>query len=99
MVFLKNLLQGVVLNGQFSSSTTVNADVPERSTLGSLLFLIYINDLPNVLQSNPKIFAVNTSLFSAVKDITTSTLSLNYYLAKILESEVQWEIYWNGHTV
>ena len=65
MNFFKNLLQGVILNGQFSSSTKVNnAAVPERLILGSLLFLIYINDLINVLQSNPKIFAVVTSLFS-----------------------------------
>ena len=64
MNFFKNLLQRVVLNGQFSSSAKVNAAVPERSILGSLLFLIYINDLMNVLQSNLKIFAVVTSLFS-----------------------------------
>ena len=64
MNFFKNLLQRVVLNGQFSPSAKVNAAVPERSILGSLLFLIYINDLINVLQSNLKIFAVVTSLFS-----------------------------------
>ena len=39
------------------------------SILGSLLFLIYINDLSENLPSNPKLFAENTSRFSVVKNI------------------------------
>ena len=83
--FLKNRQQRVVLNGQFPSWTKVNAGVPQGSILGPLLFLIYINDLPNALQSNPKLFADDTSLFSTVQDITTSTVSLNNDLNKISE--------------
>ena len=83
--FLKNRQQRVVLNGQSSSWTKVNAGVPQGSILGPLLFLIYINDLPNGLQSNPKLFADDTSLYSTVQDITTSTVSLNNDLTKISE--------------
>ena len=89
--FLKNRQQRVVLNGQFTSWTKVNAVVPQGSILGPLLFLIYINDLPNGLQSNPKLFADDTSLFSTVQDITTSTVSLNNDLTKISEWAVQWK--------
>ena len=46
----------------------MNAGIPTGSVLGPLLFWIYINDLPNGLQSNPKIFADDTSLFATVKD-------------------------------
>ena len=48
-------------------------------------FFIYINDLPNGLQSDPKFFSDDTSLFSTVQDITTSTASLNNDLTKISE--------------
>ena len=87
--FLKNRQQRVVLNGQFLSWTKVNAGVPQGSILGPLLFLIYINDLPNGLQSNTKLFADDTSLFSTVLDITTSTVSLNNDLTKISKWAVQ----------
>ena len=80
--FLKNRQQRVVLNGQSSSWTKVNAGVPQGSILGPLLFLIYINDLPNGLQSNPKLFAGDT-FFSTAQDITTSSVSLNNDLTKI----------------
>ena len=62
--YLKDRQQRVLLNGQTSSWKNVLAGVPQGSVLGPLLFLIYINDLPDGLTSICKIFADDTSLFS-----------------------------------
>ena len=54
-----------------------------------------LNNLPNGLQSNPIFFADDTSLFSTVQDITTSTVSLNNDLTKISEWALQWNMNFN----
>ena len=60
--YLSDRFQRVILNGQFSLWKPILAGVPQGSILGPLLFLIYINDLPNELKSNAKLFADDTSL-------------------------------------
>ena len=44
------------------------AGVSQGSILGQFIFLIYINDLPNGLESSVKLFADDSSLFSTVHD-------------------------------
>src|SRR5688572_33041240 len=46
--YFDNRLQCVCCNGALSDLKVINFGVPQGSNLGSLLFLIYINDLPNV---------------------------------------------------
>ena len=55
--FLNNRKQRVVLNGQSSNWVDVKAGVSQVSIMGPLLFLIYINDLPEGLITNAKLFA------------------------------------------
>ena len=55
--FLKSRKQRVVLNGEHLSWSDVLTGIPQGSILGPLLFLIYINDLSDVLQCFPKLFA------------------------------------------
>ena len=83
--FLDNRTQRVILNGQYCSWAKVEAGVPQGPIFGSLLFLIYINDLSDNLASNPKLFTDDTSLLSAVKNIDASNNDLNNDLKKIGE--------------
>ena len=75
--FLNDWKQRVVLNGQHSKWANIEAGVPQGSILGPLHFFIYINDLPDNLISNPKLFPDDTSLFSVITDKHSSANKLN----------------------
>ena len=67
----------MVLDGQCSSWKIILYGAPQGSVLGSLLTLIYINDLPNGLVSICKVFADDTSVFSKVFGKNKSQKNLN----------------------
>ena len=90
--FLDNRTQRVILNGQYSSWGKAEAGVPQGSILGPLLVLICINDLPDNLASNPKLFADDTSLFSVAKNLNASNIVLNNDLKKTGEWGFQWKM-------
>ena len=93
--YLFNRKQRVVLNGQSSSWLNVNAGVPQGSVLGPLLFLIYINDLPENLTSSTKLFADDTSIFSTVFDVNRSSEALNQDLSSVKNWATQWKMSFN----
>ena len=90
--FLEERKQRVILNGQQSTWTNVEVGVPQGSILGPLLFLIYINDLPENLVSNPKLSVDNTSLFLVISNKQQSAQNLNEDKNKINHSAFQWRM-------
>ena len=67
--FLIGREQTVIVNGSKSSSITVNSRVPQGTVLGPLLFLIYINDLPNCINTGTKVrlFADDCKIYRTIK--------------------------------
>ena len=56
----------VRVNGELSEPKAVISGIPQGSVLGPLLFVIYINDLPDVVCSNVLLFADDTKIFRQV---------------------------------
>ena len=93
--YLSGRFQRVVLNGQTSSWRPILAVVTQGSILGPLLFLIYINELPNELKSNGKLFADDTSYFTIVKDENECVNVLNNDLLLISKWAFNWKMLFN----
>ena len=61
--FLCNRKLKVVLEGQSSPTRSFNSGVPQGWVLGSSLFLVYINDLPDVILSQLAMYADDSTLY------------------------------------
>lgn len=89
--FLDNRSQSVVVNGSMSSTIPVSSAVPKGSVLGPLLFLIYINDLPDfVKHSKVRLFADDTAVY-----LSLSVASHSYHLQQDLHQLETWESKWD----
>ena len=67
--FLSDRLQRVVINGQSSEWSEVTSGVPQGSVLGPLLFILYVNDLPDQVNSYCKLFADDAKLYKELQNL------------------------------
>ena len=66
--FLSNRTQTVVLDGESSDIAPVTSGVPQGTVLGPVLFLVYINDLPEYLKSSQlRLFADGSIIYKTIK--------------------------------
>ena len=77
--------QTVVLDEESSEEVTVTSGVPQGSVLDPLLFLLYINDLPDKNQSQVRLFADDTAVYLTVSNMKDNVLQSD------LESLQHWE--------
>ena len=91
--FLANRKQRVTLDGVCSEWADVQARVPQGSILGPILFLVFINDLFEVVTSDIQIFADDTFIFRVVDP--SSTAGLNNDLSNITAWAHQWKMLFN----
>ena len=67
--FLSERKQRVVLNGISSDWTDVISGVPQGSVLGPILFILYVNDLPDKVKSYCEIFADDTKVYKEINNL------------------------------
>ena len=82
--YLTNRQQYVSLGDTQSSLQTVRCGIPQGSSLGPLLFLLYINDIPN--SSNKlsfRIFADDTNIFTSSSNLKQLETTVNEELKKV----------------
>ena len=88
--FLFNRQQRVVVEGQYSDWAPICSGVPQGSVLGPILFLVYINDLPNYVSGcQAKIFADDTKLYKRI--ITVQDCEV---LQKDIDNIFKWSEKW-----
>ena len=85
----------MVLHGSRSDYLTVPAGVPEGSVLGPLLFLIYINDIVEDIESVIKHFADDTSMYLCLENPHIRAEIPNNDLEKIMQWANKWKIEFN----
>ena len=82
--YLTDRKQKCYVNGNFSSTLTINCGVPQGSILGPLLFLIYINDLPNCLNvGSPTMYADDTNISFKSKNLVELQDCMNIELKSL----------------
>jgi Reverse transcriptase (RNA-dependent DNA polymerase)/Endonuclease-reverse transcriptase len=84
--YFENRLQRVLCNGALSDLRAIKYGVPQGSNLGPLLFLLYINDLPN---ASPTLFFIlfadDTNVFYSHRSLQSLTEIVNTELSSVAD--------------
>ena len=94
--YLSNRKQRVTIDGVSSDWKDVLAGVPQGSILGPLLFLIFINDVTENINSIIRLFADDTSLLLPSIDLSTDLDVLQRDLDKIHQWAQKWAVNFNS---
>ena len=79
------------IKGSSSTWKTVDSGVPQGSVLGPIFFIMYVNDIPDIVKSNVWIFADDTKLFAT----TDQTITLQEDLDNLMKWAELWELTFN----
>ena len=90
--FLSGCRQRVRVNNSYSDYAEVNSGIPQGSILGPVLFIILINDLPDVVESTCKIFADDTKIYNSHNNYKT----LQNDLYNLLDWSQTWQLLFNS---
>ena len=81
--YLNDRKQAVFQGSSLSPLSPIKYGVPQGSILGPLLFSIYINDLPLHISSSSELFADDTTVHNAYKNLETVYTTLQNDISKL----------------
>ena len=91
--FLTNCSQQVVLDGCFSGTLPVTSGVPQGTVLGPLLFLCFVNNIPQHVSNKIRLYADDILLYKVIDNDEDDYINLQ----KDLDNLQQWENTWQMH--
>ena len=89
--FLSERKQRVVLGSKMSNWKQVGSGVPQGSILGPILFTIFINDMPDVVEAIMKLFADDSKTYKAIETFHDITL-IQEDINKLLKWSILWQL-------
>ena len=94
--FLSNRRQRVRVDDELSNWIDVISGIPQGSVLGPILFVIFINDMPEMVESMCQLFADDAKIFRSV-DLRDSegNLKLQADLHKVWSWSEKWQLPFN----
>ena len=93
--FLSAKTQEVVIDGAKSTPSPVSSGVPQVTVLGPLLFLAYINDTSEGIQSTIKLFADDSLLYRKISS-KRDCVEIQQDLDRLQEWEKKWQMAFNA---
>ena len=74
------------MNGSSSKRFEVTSGVPQGSILGPLLFIVYVNDITDSVQSTLEMFADDSKLYRIIQNpYDTDILQQDYHMAQVFD--------------
>ncbi|CAH8641334.1 unnamed protein product [Schistosoma mattheei] len=89
--FLVRRQRRVRVNSKLSSWETVLSGVPQGTGLGTVLFLLYVNDLPCLLSSSVLLYADDVKIWRTIR-CKSDSLELQNDLKKLSEWSQTWQL-------
>ena len=92
--FLSDHTQQVVVDGETSSTAPVISGIPQGSVLGPILFLAFINDMPDCVKAQCRLFADNSIIYRTVNS-QENAIKLQLDLDALHQWESDWGMTFN----
>ena len=93
--YLNGRKQRVVINGKNSDFNTIQAGVPQGSILGPLIFLLYIDNLTEVIKTNIRLYADDSCIYTDYQDPKDAAKHLEEDISRIEKWASKWFVTFN----